>query len=250
MKLPLYLLIAAGCAADVRAQSTTIVEFQASVNGGPFLTGSQGAHPGDSIEVRAAVTLTNPAVNILGLASMNMIPTITNWASDSMEFWAIVPDTDIWGHFPPGGPGAHFPDHGRMAPFAASSATSIPTPVLVGTTMNIHGSNANRIAIGQLNRNSSIDGDGSNFFNSGFSQVIVFTYGIQLNSTNLSSRSLSLGVDSPPFTASWYTNPTGSAVNIPLIITNSTLEVTPVPEPTALAALAAGFLLAPRRKRN
>jgi len=260
MKYALALIAVAGIAASASAQTSQLI-YEASVAGGPFTTGPHTASPGDSVVIRVRCQLLG-STSLLGLAGFNFNPTLTNWtAADSVAAFDPSFGLDDGGNYPVGGPGTADPGNGRRAPFASASATSLPTAInLAGPTLTINGSNANRVAIGQLNRNSSVDLNGDSFFyglragvgNPGtpadYQLPVVFQYKITLSASNV-GRTLTASDAGGFTTTSWYTNGTGGASNVTLA-GRSTADITIlVPTPGALALLGLGGVVAGRRRR-
>lgn len=241
MKYALALVVVAGAASSTLAAST--LSILSSVNGGAFAA-SNDVTTGDVVRVRVvAATNLSQAVGLSG-ATFNI--SATNFsATNALAAWSTSgPSTD------PLGPGVQDSGsgNGRLAPFAASAATALPTSTLAAGVLSINGSGTGgRIAVGQNAPSLA----GSRF--NGNNPVAIFQFTFTVGSGYSVGDAISVAVTNflNPGTTGvrWYNNLGGTtAVSDP----NPALEggtLNFVPTPGALALLGLGGLVAGRRRR-
>lgn len=241
MKNALALVVVAGLASSAFAAST--VSIMSSVNGGAFAA-SNSVTGGDVVRVRV-VCATDLAAAV-GLSGATFNVSGTGFGTSVLAPWSVSgPSSD------PLGPGVQdlVNGNGRLAPFAASAATAVPTGGIAAGVLSIGGSGTGgRIAIGQ----SPAALAGSRF--NGNNPVAVFQFTFVAGAGNLGDT-ISMAVTNflNPTTngVRWFsslTTTTGNAVSDPNpVLREGTL--TYVPTPGALALLGLGGLVAGRRRR-
>ncbi len=240
MKNALALVVVAGLASSAFAAST--VSIMTSVNGGGFAA-SNNVNTGDVVRVR--IIASTDRADAVGLAGATFKLTASNFSDSALAPWSVSgPSTD------PLGPGVQdlANGNGRLAPFAASAATALPTSSLNLGVLTIGGSGTGgRIAVGQ--NAPSLAGTRFNSSN----PVAIFQYTFTVGSNYNLGDTISLAITeflNPTTTGvRWYNNASGTtAVNDP----NPELRtgtLTFVPTPGALALLGLGGLVAGRRRR-
>lgn len=241
MKNALALAIVAGLARSALATST--ISVLTSVNGGPFAS-LNTVLSGDV--VRARVMCQTDLAAAVGLAGGTFRVTASNFAETNiLEPWsAALPSSS------PRGPGVQDQDigNGRIAPFAASASTTVPTISLAARTLTIGGSGTGgRIAIGQ--NAPSLAGTRFNPSN----PVGVFQFTFRVGSDYSVGDVIPIGVtdllNGATIGTRWYNNLGGTtAINDPNpSFRDGTLMF--VPAPGAVAFVGLGALMFGRRRR-
>lgn len=245
MKYALALVAVAGVASSALAASTMTI--QTSVNGGPFAA-NQTANVGDTVRVRIlASTDLSSAVGLSGIAYRL---TASGWTTDALAPWSTPSGS---ADSTPGvnGPGVRDSNgNGRLAPFAASAATSLPTSAVAAGVLTIGGSTAgSAISTGQNAPTLSSNGQGNYF--SQANPVAVFAYTFTVGAHNAGDV---IGLAIAPASGAtgqikWYNNlggTTSTNEQVPTVVGGS---VTIVPSAGSLALLGLGGLVAGRRRR-
>jgi uncharacterized protein (TIGR03382 family) len=235
MKYALALMAVAGIAASANAQTTSL-SFKASVNGGSFSSGPISAANGDFIVIEAYVSLTAPGV-AFGFGGMNWNPTVAGWTG-----------ADLLASFTPqaGRSGVDPGEFGRVKFMGAVATSSNPFPLatsLAGPTLQINGSNSNRVAQSQTPPSLA----GTNFV-AGTTDVLIFRMGFGLSGAT-AARSLVISALPDATPGRWYTSATsttGTPINAAVVPIPLSVNV---PTPGALALLGLGGLVAGRRRR-
>ncbi len=210
---------------------------------GPYQT-STAAAPGNTLffEVR----LRTDSATHVGLAGATYQLRIDGWHATN----TLLPWSPSFSSAAEGGPGVHGETaRGRVAPFAAADAASLPTSGLDNTTLTIGGTGPGEgIATSQLPQSLAINSFGS-YFNPS-TDAAVFRFAMTVGP---GSDVLQLTVTPTAFTNNvvrWYDSPTGAqATNDDLPTANiSPAQVFFVPTPGVLA-LAVVTLIPARPRR-
>jgi uncharacterized protein (TIGR03382 family) len=240
MKNALALVVVAGLASSAFATST--VSIMSSVNGGAFAA-SNNVNTGDVVRVR--VIASSDRADVVGLAGATFNITAANFNDSALAPWSPSDPSSA-----PLGPGVQdlVNGNGRLAPFAASAATSLPTSSLSAGVLTIGGSGTGgRIAIGQNAPTLA----GTRFVASNPVAIFQFTFtvGSNYNLGDNISIVVSNFLNQATTGARWYNNLNGTtAVNDPNpVLTTGVLTF--VPTPGSLALLGLGGLVAGRRRR-
>lgn len=241
MKNALALVVVAGAASSALATST--LSIMSSVNGGAFAS-ANNVVSGDVVRVRVSIGTDLAAA--VGLSGATYQVTASNFGGgNTLAPWSVSgPSTD------PLGPGVQDQanGNGRLAPFAASAATALPTANLAAGVLTIGGSGTGgRIASGQNAPSLS----GSRFETDNPVAIFQFTFtvgaGYSLN--DVIAINVTNFLNPTTTGARWYNNIGGTtAVNdANPVLREGTLTF--VPTPGALALLGLGGLVAGRRRR-
>lgn len=272
------LIALAGLATLAHGQANVVLEV--SPAGAETWSNSiPNATAGQSIDVRVRLSY-NGTAQPLGLASMYMQPTISNWRNTGLQ--------DVFGALVNGGQGSNtstppgaVPDapgqYGRISPFASRATNGFQA--LTGFVQSISGTTYLRIAqqygsdwIGQglnvsgdrgvpISQLSSIGRTTSDpAFNNSLTNIVVFKFNITLSTTAVART---MTVDIPPGgfgnlntttgvrEVRWYASmsePTGSIRGGAAVTQATITEV--IPAPGAAALLGLGGLAAARRRRR
>jgi hypothetical protein len=249
------LLLAAALAAPALAQSS-VVTFEGSLDGGATWSGGTIPYaPGNTIIIRARISLINAGTNtLLGLAGITFQPKLTNFTPAQGDM--VLPFTRDDGGAVPENPQSNV---GRIAPFAASGMNTgsnsglLTAHVDPGNILRFAGAIAltqsTNLAWGVASGQLPLALAGTNF-RAGLDPV-VFRYAVRLNSVATNTEWLAtVDLDSiVQQRATWY-RVSGPDPLLAPVTQDSILPlriVIPAPGPTAVALV--GLTLCLRRKR-
>lgn len=242
MKNALSLAVVSGLASSALATST--ISVLASVNGGPFAS-SNIVFTGDV--VRARVECQTDLPTAVGLAGGSFNVAAANFSTASaLRAWSFSSPSSG-----PLGPGVQdqVNGKGRIAPFAASASTRVPTSSLSAGTLTISGTGTGgRIAIGQ--NAPSLAGTRFNPNNGVAVFQFTFTVGGDYNLGDVMTITVTNFLNQSATGPRWYDNLAGTtAINDPNPIFQAG-TLTYVPAPNSLALLGLGGLATCRRRRG
>lgn len=251
MKYALALVAVAGIASTSLAANTRFV-MEVSTDGGatwsqnvtvPVNSGSDLV----TVQARLSAVFQGPET-VTGLAGFNTQFRVNGWdgVRDTLGAWG-TPTTAVAGAA--GGVAAG--QNGRQMPFAAS-ATAVQPVVVAGNPLQINGSVASRIPVGQ--GPSSLAGANYN----GSLSPVVFIFSFTTQAGGDASRVIGLNAfnifNTTADNAKWYTGSGSTSINAPQIAGDASLRdasvtLNVIPTPGALALLGLGGLVAGRRRR-
>jgi uncharacterized protein (TIGR03382 family) len=271
------LIALAGLAALAHGQANVVLEVSPA-GAETWSSSIPNANPGQSIDVRVRMSY-NGTQQPIGLASMYMQPTISNWRNTGLQ--------DVFGALVNGGQGSNtstpsgaVPDapgqYGRVSPFASRATNGFQA--LTGMVNSISGTTYLRVAqayatdwIGQglnisgdrgvpISQLSSIGRTTSDpAFNSSLVSLVVFKFNITLSTTAV-ARTMVVDIPAGGFgnlntttgvrEVRWYAGMNEATGSVRGAATVTQATITELPAPGAAALLGLGGLAAVRRRRR
>jgi len=272
------------CARSSWGAATTSLQMQVSLDGLSW-SSNVVVNPGTVVDIRAVVSfIANNTTTIpIGLAALNMQPTISNWTPQSQ----LRPFANVGNNHNGGavvfsntttGP------YGRAIPFAATGPTT--SDPYIGHTHTVSATSYLRLArttiTNWLGQGATTGSDAANNFNGAggivlaqksfalrsaqdpdfsaqISDLVVFKFSVLISSSDPFNQML---VDAPEAgllrnaatgtrAASWFTSTTDNFGNLKADLSVSTATITQIPTPgTSLGTLGTLFALGFRRRRS
>lgn len=258
MQTSILPLLLAACATSAIAQNTQIT-FEGSYDQGQTWHGGVMPYsPGNTLEVRARISLVNAGTNtVLGLAGITFMPTLTNFFPSQGD--TVLPFSSSDGSGVPENPQSNL---GRILPFSSSgmgpaSASGLLTHFIdPGNILRFAGANDNPdrstrygVSSGQVPLSIA-----PTSFRTG-TDAVVFRYAVQLESAAVAGEWIA-SVNLNTILAargSWYRTPAGTG-SLLAPVTQETIVplriVIPQPGPLALAIFFSMARASRRRRGN